>query len=413
MISTKTIQIIKQITPVVAQHGETITRCFYKRMFEANPEVKAFFNSAHQASGGQQRALAGAIAVYFSHIDNLEVLVPAIELIAQKHCSLGIKPEHYPIVGKHLLDAIKEVLGDAATDEIITAVAESYQVLANVCIGREAAIYQEQRSQPGGWNGYRNFKVIRKTAESASVMSIYMQPEDGQAIPTFRPGQYITIQVNHPSVSTSPRNYSLSECPKEAYYRISVKRERALADGAPDGLVSSYLHDTVQVGDVLHIGPPCGDFFVDVEATKAHHRPIVFVAGGIGITPLLCMAKSLVNARVQNSIYFIHAVRDRDQQIFEQEIRELVEEGSHVSSLTLFDCASDEDLQSGRCHREGRISAELLKELVPLQESEFYCCGPKPFMQASLDALLTLGVSGDRMHFEFFGPKQEFANAAV
>ncbi len=138
-----------------------------------------------------------------------------------------------------------------------------------------------------------------------------------------------------------------------------MKRERALADGAPDGLVSSYLHDTVQVGDVLHIGPPCGDFFVDVEATKAHHRPIVFVAGGIGITPLLCMAKSLVNARVQNPIYFIHAVRDRDQQIFEQEIRELVEEGSHVSSLTLFDCASDEDLQSGRCHREGRISAEL------------------------------------------------------
>src|SRR6056297_3290549 len=137
MLSEKTIAIVKEITPVVAANAEVITRCFYQRMFTGNPEVKAFFNQAHQHSGGQQRALAGAICAYFTHIDDLEALGPAVELIAQKHCSLGVQPEHYPIVGKHLIDAIKDVMGEGATDEIIAAVAEAYGVLAEVCTDRE------------------------------------------------------------------------------------------------------------------------------------------------------------------------------------------------------------------------------------------------------------------------------------
>ena len=106
MLSEKTVQIVKEITPVVAANAETITRRFYELMFTGNPEVKAFFNQSHQHSGGQQRALAGAICAYFTHIDNLDALGPAVELIAQKHCSLNIKAEHYPIVGKHLLQPV-------------------------------------------------------------------------------------------------------------------------------------------------------------------------------------------------------------------------------------------------------------------------------------------------------------------
>ena len=125
MLSETTIRIVKEITPAVAANAETITRRFYERMFAGNPEVKAYFNQAHQHSGGQQKALAGAICAYFTHIDNLEALTSAVEIIAHKHCSLGIKAEHYPIVGKHLLAAIKDVMGDAATDEIIAAVADA------------------------------------------------------------------------------------------------------------------------------------------------------------------------------------------------------------------------------------------------------------------------------------------------
>src|SRR6476661_961358 len=92
MLSEKTVAIVKAITPLVAANAETITRRFYQRMFEGNPEVKAFFNQAHQHTGGQQKALAGAISAYFSHIDNPAVLMPAIELIGLKHCSLRIQP---------------------------------------------------------------------------------------------------------------------------------------------------------------------------------------------------------------------------------------------------------------------------------------------------------------------------------
>ena len=142
MLTERTIEIVKATAPAVAAHAEAITRRFYTLMFAGNPEVKAYFNQAHQHSGGQQRALAGAICAYAANIDNLAALGPAVELIAQKHCSLGIQAEHYPIVGKHLLVAIKDVLGDAATEEVIAAWAEAYGFLAKVFIEREAAIYR-------------------------------------------------------------------------------------------------------------------------------------------------------------------------------------------------------------------------------------------------------------------------------
>ena len=116
MLSDKTIAIVKATAPVVAENAVAITRRFYELMFAGNPEVKVFFNQAHQTSGTQQQALAGSICAYAANIDNLGALGPAVELIAQKHCSLMIKPEHYPIVGKHLLVAIRDVLGEAITE---------------------------------------------------------------------------------------------------------------------------------------------------------------------------------------------------------------------------------------------------------------------------------------------------------
>ena len=88
MLAPETIEIVKATAPVVAEHAEAITRRFYTLMFAANPEVQAYFNQAHQHSGGQQRALAGAICAYAANIDNLGALGAAVELIAQKHCSL-------------------------------------------------------------------------------------------------------------------------------------------------------------------------------------------------------------------------------------------------------------------------------------------------------------------------------------
>jgi nitric oxide dioxygenase len=404
-LSDKTIEIVKAITPIVAANAEAITRRFYERMFEANPEVKAFFNQSHQHSGGQQRALAGAICAYFSHIDNLAALGPAVELIAQKHCSLGIQREQYPIVGKHLLDAIRDVMGDAANDEIMTAVEEAYGVLAEVFIGREAAIYDHQRSLAGGWNGYRQFVVERKTAESQNVTSFYLRPADGGLLPSFRPGQYITIRIDHPTTPTSPRNYSLSDRPGLDYFRISVKREDSLIDSAPGGLVSNYLHDSIETGDSIDVGPPCGEFALDTQMPPT--APVVFIAGGIGVTPLLSMAKALVAEHRDAPIYFIQTARNGAVHALGSEVRALSNDHAAVKTQILYDSPLPSDLSNGNCDARGMLTTELLSREIPYADATFYICGPKPFMecvQASLDALK---VDPSRIHYEFFGPKQE------
>ena len=406
MLSEKTVQIVKEITPAITANAETITRRFYERMFAGDPEVKAYFNQSHQHSGGQQKALAGAICAYFTHIDNLEALTPAVELIAQKHCSLGIQEEHYPIVGKHLLAAIKDVMGDAATDEIIEAVAEAYGLLADVCIGREAQIYDEQKARTGGWNGYRKMVVERKVPESEIVTSFYLKPEDGQHLPDYLPGQYITVKVEHPTTPTSPRNYSLSDRPGTGHFRISVKREPRPAEHAPDGLISNYLHDAVKEGDRLDIGPPCGEFTLDPDS--ANGRPVVLLAGGIGVTPLLAMAKSLHHAKKSTPVYFLHAAKNSRVHALANEVRSLGGSGSSVQTHVIYDEPLSEDVSSGRCDSEGVVTKELLREWTPFEEADFYVCGPTPFMAHVLTSLRELGVAEDRVRHEFFGPKQTF-----
>ncbi|MEH7277109.1 globin domain-containing protein, partial [Neobacillus vireti] len=150
MLDKKTIDIIKSTVPVLEQHGEKITTRFYQLMFGNHPELLNIFNHANQKQGRQQKALAGTVYAAAQYIDNLEAILPVVKQIAHKHRSLGIKAEHYPIVGKHLLLAIKDVLGDAATDEIINAWAEAYGVIADAFIGVEAEMYDEAEKQLGG-----------------------------------------------------------------------------------------------------------------------------------------------------------------------------------------------------------------------------------------------------------------------
>jgi nitric oxide dioxygenase len=411
MLSEKTIEIVKAITPLVAANAETITRRLYELMFEGNPEVKAFFNQAHQHSGGQQKALAGAICAYFSNIDNLAALGPAVEVIAQKHCSLNIQPEHYPIVGKHLLAAIKDVMGDAATEEIMDAVAEAYGVLADVCIGREKEIYASQAAPDGGWNGFRKFVVDRKEPECDIITSFYLRPADGGALPKYLPGQYITVRFDHPTTPTSPRNYSLSDQPGIGHYRISVKKESGLNAKTPDGLISTYLHNNVQVGDTIEVGPPCGEFTIDPETVD--DRPIVFLAGGIGVTPLLSMAKSLIDQQVLAPIQFIHAAKNSSVQAFRDEVQKMISDKDFVDTRFLYDEPLEDDVENGRCDHVGMVNTELIREWTPYQEADFYFCGPKPFMQTVYASLKELGVDDSRINFEFFGPRQELVAVAT
>lgn len=406
MLDEKTIAIVKSSAPVLAEHGETLTRHFYKRMFSHNPEVAPFFNPAHQSAGKQQRALAGAIAAYAANIDNLEVLGGAVELIAQKHASLMIKPEHYPIVGENLLASIGEVLGDAATDEIINAWAAAYGFLADILIGREKQIYDENAKKPGGWEGFKSFRVSRKEKESSNITSFYLVAADGAPLPTFKPGQYITVRVKTPDGQTTMRNYSLSDKPGQPHFRISVKRELPPEANTPAGYVSNMLHDAIEAGDTIEIAPPCGEFFLDV--TEKHERPLVLLAAGVGITPVMSILLSALDAFPKREIIFVHAVLNENVQAFGKTVNTLAQQNAN---LKIYHRYSEAGERTGNAST-GFVTAEYLEELLPAPNADYYFCGPQAFMVSIYHDLIKWGIPASQVHFEFFGPRQELERAA-
>ena len=411
MLSEQTIAIVKSTAPILDQHAETLTRHFYKRMFEKNPEVAPFFNRTNQAKGTQQKALAAAICAYAANIDNLEVLGGAVELIAQKHASLQIKAEHYPIVGENLLASIREVLGEGATDAVIGAWAEAYGFLAKILIGRENEIYHQHQLAPNGWIGFRKFRVIRKEPESDVITSFYLQPEDGGVVPTFKPGQYITLRVPSPCGHTTMRNYSLSDKPGQPWFRISVKRESGRDAGTPDGFVSNFLHEGVQVGALLEVGPPCGEFFLDL--TEHHARPLVLISAGVGITPVMSMLLSTLEATPSRPIFFIHAALNGATHAFRKTVRDLAAAHKNLTVHARYSEPTADDRARGLCDSEGFVDGPLIESLIPGRDADYYFCGPKPFMVNIYHQLLEWGIPATQVHLEFFGPRQELERPAA
>lgn len=405
MLSDQTIAIVKSTAPVLQEHGETLTKHFYKRMFSHNPEVAPYFNPANQAAGVQQRALAGAICAYAANIDNLEVLGNAVELIAQKHVSLQIKPEHYPIVGENLLSSIKEVLGEGATEEVIGAWGEAYGFLADIMIGRENQIYTEHSHMKGGWLGFKSFKVAKKEKESDVITSFYLVPEDGSELPTFKPGQYITVRVKTPNGQTTMRNYSLSDKPGQPWFRISVKREVGLKADTPEGFVSNYVHKQIEAGATLEIAPPCGEFFLDV--TEKHERPLVLLSAGVGITPVLSMLLSALETMPDREIIFIHGSLNEATQAFKKVIDDLAAQHSNLKTHYRYSNLIGNYNSPDANIDKGFINAALIEEMVPQRDADYYFCGPQPFMVNIYHELLTWGIPASQVHFEFFGPRQE------
>lgn len=400
MLSEKTIQTIKSTVPVLEVHGTAITTQFYQMLFTNHPELLNIFNHANQKQGRQQAALANTVYAAAQYIDKLEAILPVVKQIAHKHRSLGIKPEHYPIVGKYLLAAIKDVLGDAATPEILEAWAEAYGMIADAFISVEKQMYAEAEAQRGGWADFKPFRVERKVQESDVITSFYLVPEDGEAIPEFEPGQYISVKLNIPGESyTHIRQYSLSDAPGKPYYRISVKREDAISD-SPAGKVSHYLHEQVKVGETLLLSAPAGEFVLNRE----DKRPVVLISGGVGMTPMISMLNTLAETEPDRQVTFIHAARNGQAHAMRKEVDRLASNHSPISALYCYEMPSEEDRNVNVHHKEGFIDLAWLQSNIPTKDAKFYFCGPVPFMNAVNKALNEWGIPKDDIHYEFFGP---------
>lgn len=381
MLSAETISLVKATLPVLANAGTAVTEHFYQRMFAHNPELKDIFNLSHQKSGRQPAALFAAVAAYAQHIETPEMLAAAVERIAQKHTSFLVRPEHYAIVGEHLLATLQELAPDTFDAATTAAWAQAYQFLAGIFIDREGTLYALHERERGGWAGERAFRLARKEPESEKVTSFYFEPLDGGPVMDFLPGQYIGIKVK-PSQGDYQeiRQYSLSAAPNGKDYRISVKRE-------DQGLVSRYLHDELAPGAQVALIPPAGDFFLDTQS----QGPVVLVSAGVGLTPMMSMLESLCAQQPGRPVQFLHACETAAQHSFKDRQEELAES----PGLTLHSWYNDQ---------QGLMDLAPLRSQLPLGDGHFYLCGPIPFMAAIKGQLLGLGVAEGRIHYEAFGP---------
>lgn len=380
---------IQASVPVLKAHGVAITTAFYKNMFESHPELLNLFNMGNQAQGLQQQSLAAAVFAYAANFEHPEALSPVVTRIAHKHASLGITPEHYPIVGEHLLGAIKQVLGDAATPELIQAWAEAYGALAKVLIDAEKNLYS---SSGQGAGVLMSMKVTDIIEHNDSVKSFRMQPIDTKVLPTFIPGQYVSVSVALPTGQIQLRQYSLSAAPSRDYLQITVKRE--WDEAKPEGMVSNWIHQNVKINDVLRVSPSFGDFQIDTHTDT----PIIMLAAGVGVTPMISALNHLVEIRAESPVYFQYAVRSEDDILHKADIAEAQQQLPLLQSNIFIENESTQaDAKIGRMH---------LRDIpeVALNTGKIYLCGPDGFMKAQWDALLVIGVKPEQIHREVFGP---------
>ena len=389
MLTDKHIDIIKSTIPLLENAGSAMTAHFYQRLFAHNPELQNIFNMSNQHTGRQQVALFEAIAAYAKNIENLSALTTAVERIAQKHTSFNIQPDHYGVVGHHLIETLRELATDAFTTEVEEAWTQAYQFLAGIFINRESELYQQRAAEVGGWQGARAFKVIDKVIESELVKSFIFAPVDQQAVIGFTPGQYLGLEV-HPTGNDYKeiRQYSLSDKPNGKSYRISVKREQL---GVP-GKVSNYLHDAVNVGDEVQLYAPAGDFFFVNRQT-----PTVLISAGVGITPMQGMLETLADNNHNQPVHFLHACEGSEQHSFSKRTGELVKQNNWQQKVWYRnEDAPQEHITHGMM--------DLASIDLPTDNGNFYLCGPIGFMQFAKQQLLKLGVGESNIHYEVFGP---------
>ncbi|KHN99850.1 flavohemoglobin [Metarhizium album ARSEF 1941] len=412
-LTAQQIATVKSTVPIVRQYGKTITDTFYRNLLGAHPELKNYFSLKNQQSGAQSAALANAVFAYASHIDDLPKLSDAVERIAQKHASLFVKPDQYPVVGKYLLGAFAEVLGNALTPEIAEAWVAAYGQLADVFIQRERQLY----SDAGEWQGWREFRVAAKRAETEHIISVYLEPVDGKPLPAFRPGQYVSVQIPLPELGglLQNRQFSLSVAPEDKMkqYRVSVKKEavepytrRDLSEGKVSGIVCNRLHDRYDVGDVVNVSPPRGEFFFD-DAAVAPAAPVVLLSAGVGATPLVSILDWVLKSpNASRRVTWAHAARNSHSVCFSKHIRDVCESNRNVKSALFVKNIADVDEQGRHYDFAGSMDIDKLAEEGALyldnKTTEYYTCGPEEWMIKMREALTSKGVAVGKVHLEVF-----------
>jgi ferredoxin-NADP reductase len=268
---------------------------------------------------------------------------------------------------------------------------------------------QQADRQPAAWNGLRAFRVARRVAEDAAQTqcSFYLEPVDGLALPDYKPGQFLTFSLLLPAgpgtvARTVTRCYSLSDSPAPGHYRVTIKRVVAPAEptGVPDGAASNFFHDHVHAGHTLQMRAPSGHFHLDTDSLT----PVVLIAGGIGITPMMCMLRWCAQHQPQRVVHLYYGVRNSAEHAYKATLEDMARTLPQLRLHVVYSKPLPDDRQGVDYQQQGRVDLALLKQTLPHGVQAFYICGPTAMMESLVPGLMQWGVARADIHFEAFGP---------
>lgn len=247
-------------------------------------------------------------------------------------------------------------------------------------------------SPPPAWIGFLPLRVSAVHDESQSVRSVSLSDPDGAPLSEWLPGQSITVRL-YPEPGGAPliRNYSLSNQPGSADYRISVKRE-------PHGLASGNIHAHVRPGDLLDVAAPRGTFFLAESGT-----PVILVSAGVGATPVLSMLHWLAAAHSGRPLWWLHGARNGEEHPFAEESRDLLKQLPGSRSHIFYSRPTPADRLGADFTDQGRLTSDALAGLDLPHDADAYLCGPSAFMNELTAGLQACGLDPSRVHSEVFG----------
>ena len=401
LLSPESEAVVKATAAVVAEHAVAITSRFYPSMFEAHPELLNLFNQGNQTNGEQRQALASAVVAYATQLVDPDApsFGPVMRRIAHKHVSLGIRPEQYTIVGHHLMNAVGEVLGDAVTPEVARAWDEVYWLFSVQLIAEEARLYALAGVDPT--DPWRMYEVVERVDDALDTITLILRPQDGSRVPPHLPGQYVSVAVDLPNGSRQPRQYTVSTGSRENSLQITVRRLRG-QNGAPDGAVSTYLHEHVSTGDVLEVGPPAGDMVLDEG-----ENPLVLISAGVGITPVAAILDDLSARGVSRPLTVAHADRSAHSHPLFEAVSACLSALGKAETHTWY-----EHVDSTGEDRGARSGLMDLADVNVPTDADVFMCGPLPFMRDARAELIRRGLPSTRIRYEVFGPDM-FAGSSL
>jgi ferredoxin-NADP reductase len=251
------------------------------------------------------------------------------------------------------------------------------------------------------WNGVRKFAVAKKVPDAGDACSFYLAPHDKKPLPAFKPGQYLTFELDIPGQKKKTiRCYSLSDAVNPDCYRVTIKRCPSSKPEHPAGLASNFFHDHIHEGAILDVKAPGGHFHLDT----AKEFPVVLISGGVGITPCLSMLNELLALGSKREIWWFYGVRHGGEHIMRDHVAALAAKHDNLRLHICYSNPTATDRLGVDYQHAGRVSVELFRQLLPSNNYDYFMCGPGPMMEAVTKGLAEWGVPDERVHFEAFGP---------